>query len=287
MSELPAHRVRRSLLFVPGAEQRKLERATGAGADTLLLDLEDSVAPAQKEVARANVAAFLRRADFGECEAAVRVNAPGTPYFGDDVAAVVEAGGGCLLIPKCEGVHTLAAVAAVASAATRLLALIESPRGVASVAAIATGAGVEALCFGHADFTLEMGLAEADASRGVAYHARCNVAIAAKAAGVAPIDCVYMAVRDEEGFRRDAELGRDLGYEGKLCIHPRQVEIANEVYTPTAAQIDYATRVVEAWRQAEAESRGVFTLDDRMIDAPVVALQRKVLQRARRAGAVR
>jgi citrate lyase subunit beta/citryl-CoA lyase len=129
-----------------------------------------------------------------------------------------------------------------------------------------------------------MGLAEADASRGVAYHARCTLVIAAKACGVSAIDSVYLSVKDDAAFRQDAELGLSLGYDGKLCIHPRQVEIVNAVYTPRGYEIERALRVVEAWERAAREGRGVFALDGAMIDAPLVAVQRKILERARRAG---
>jgi len=283
-------RLRRSLLFVPGAETRKLERAREAGADTLLFDLEDSVAPQQKAAARAQVAAVLRAGGFGDTEAAVRVNAPGTADFEADVEAVLSAGGRALMLPKAESAAGIQHVGEVlrhydrAETATLLL-LIESPAGIANVLAIAAASPrVGALCFGHADFSLAIGLAEADAARGIVYHARCTMVIGAKAAGVTPIDCVHLAVKDEAAFREDAEIGLRLGFEGKLCIHPRQVQIANEVYTPAPAAIEHATRVVEAWQRAEAEGRGVFTLDDKMIDAPLVAVQRRVLERARRAG---
>ncbi len=142
----------------------------------------------------------------------------------------------------------------------------------------------EALCFGHADFSLSMGLTDADASRGIVYHARCNLVIAAKACGVPPIDSVVLSVKDEKAIREDAAVGAGLGFEGKLCIHPRQVEIVNEVYTPRPEQVEYALRVTEAWERARAEGRGVFALEGRMIDAPLVAVQERVLQRARRAG---
>jgi len=289
-------RLRRSLLFVPGAERRKLERACGAGADTLLLDLEDSVAPAQKADARQQVAAALRAGMFGETEAAVRVNAPGTPYFEDDVESMVLAGARVLLLPKSEtpgGVRAVVerlerlegTIPDARESPVQLLLLVESPAGITGALALGRSAPrVEALCFGHADFSLEMGLQETDASVGIGYHARCALVIAAKACGVAPIDSVHTEVRDETAFRRDAELGLRLGFEGKLCIHPRQVEIANEVYTPRQEQVEYALRVVGAAREAEAEGRGVFTLNGKMIDAPVIAAQRRVLSRARRAG---
>jgi len=287
--------MRRSLLFVPGAEPRKLEKAREAGADTLLLDLEDAVAPDRKADARANIAAALRAGTFGNTEAAVRINAPGTPYFEADLEAVIAAGGRTILLPKSESVEQIVAVArTIASleqqqptpgAATKLLLLVETPAGIANALALGGSTPrIEALCFGHADFSLSMGLTEADAARGIIYHARCNVVIAAKACGVAPIDCVHLAVKDEQAFREDAELGMRLGFEGKLCIHPRQVEITNAVYTPSREQIDYALRVIEGYERAQADGRGVFTLDGKMIDAPLVAVQRRVLERARRAG---
>jgi citrate lyase subunit beta/citryl-CoA lyase len=285
---------RRSLLFVPGAEPRKLERARETAADTLLFDLEDSVPPAQKADARAHVAAVIRAGDFGRTEAAVRVNAPGTEHFEADVEAVIASGGRTIMLPKAESADGVAAAAAALRAGeravggadgVRLLLLIESPAGIAAAVAIGRAAPhVEALCFGHADFSLQMGLGDADASRGVVYHARCTLAIAARACGIAPIDSVFLAVRDDAAFREDAALGCRLGFDGKLCIHPRQVEIVNDVYTPGPEQVEYANRVVEAWAQAAAEGRGVFALDGRMIDAPVVAVQRQVLARARRAG---
>jgi len=294
MNELAeATPLRRSLLFVPGAELRKLERAREAKADTLLLDLEDAVAPEQKEAARAHVATAVRSGAFGAIETAVRVNAPSTPYFEDDVEAVIEAGCRLILLPKAESATGIAAVEEKLRNAerrcgrggTRLLLLVESPRGIAEALALGRASSrIGGLCFGHADFSLSMGLSEADASRGVAYHARCSLVIAAKACDVAPIDTVFLAAKDEAGFRADAELGMQLGFDGKLCIHPRQAEIANEVYTPTAAQIDYASSVIDASQRAEAEGRGVFTLSGKMIDAPIVAVQRRVLERARRAG---
>jgi citrate lyase subunit beta/citryl-CoA lyase len=284
-------RLRRSLLFVPGGEPRKLEKARGAAADTLLLDLEDSVAPARKDEARGIVAAALRAGGFGDAEVAVRVNAPGTADFEADLEAVVAAGGSVLLIPKAESVESVAAIDArlrglgAGGERVRLLLLVETPAGIARALAIGGASPrVLGLCFGHADFSLAMGLPASDSSRGVVHHARCTLAIAAKACGVAPIDTVFLDVRDDAGFRDDAQLGLDLGFEGKLCIHPRQVEIANAVYTPGEEQIEYAQRVVEAWGRAEAEGRGVFALDGKMIDAPLVAVQLRVLERARLAG---
>jgi len=287
-------RLRRSLLFVPGADTRKLERARGSDADTLLFDLEDSVAPGQKAEARLQVAEALRGSGFGQPELAVRVNPPQTPWFEEDIEAVIGAGARCLMLPKAQSIEGVAeAVRTIETSerrreeheAVRLLALIETPAGVIRAAELgASSPRIEALCFGHADFSLEMGLTEPDPSRGSVLHARCQLAIAAKAAGVIPIDNIFPAVRDEDAFRADAELGRELGFEGKLCIHPAQVPIANQVYTPSPEEIERAQAIVEGWRRALGEGRGVFTIDNKMVDAPLAAVQERLLERARRAG---
>jgi citrate lyase subunit beta/citryl-CoA lyase len=291
MKEVP--QLRRSLLFVPGSEPRRLAKATSTGADTLLFDLEDSVAPTEKDRARTLVADALSAGEFGDTEPAVRVNSPDTPYFDEDLDAVVEAGTRAIMIPKCERTEVLAEIAGKLSVLERkhgrpevqILALVESAAGVAGALQMAGATErIDSMCFGHADFSLDMGLSEADASQGVVLHARCSVALAAKAARIAPIDTVYMAVRDEQAFREDTEVGCRLGFEGKLCIHPTHVKIANEVYTPTLTQVEHALRIVEAYQQAQAEGRGVFALDGKMIDAPVVAVQQRILTRARRAG---
>ena len=290
--------LRRSLFFVPGGEPRKLEKAPGLGADTLLLDLEDSVAPAEKEQARERVARGLAEGAFGGAEVAVRVNPPGTPFFEEDLEAAVLSGAHAIMLPKSESATALARVAEQIDAIERrrragsrrrvgILALVETATGIVSVGSLMVASDrIEALCFGHADFSRDMGLARADASVGSVFHARCALAIAARAGRVSPIDTVYLDPRDEKGFRGDAELGASLGFEGKLCIHPSQIAIANEVHTPTADQIDFARRVVEAALEAESGGRGVFTVDGKMVDAPLIAAQRRILERAQRAGVV-
>jgi citrate lyase beta subunit len=287
--------LRRSLLFVPG-EAKKIDKAKTAGADTLVFDLEDSIAADKKAAARAEVAAALRAGGFDKAELAVRVNGPSTPFFRSDLEAVIAAGAHAIMVPKADG-REIARAGETLEALERsleifgnrrvkVLALVESAVGIAQAMTLGGSPRVDGLCFGHADFSLDMGLADADASQGVVYHARCQLVIAAKACGVAPIDSVFLAVKDDTGFRKDAELGLRLGYEGKLCIHPRQVVITPEVYTPSRAEIDRAKQVVEAWEKAKADGRGVFAFDGKMVDAPVAAVQERVLERARRAGAI-
>lgn len=290
-----SHRLRRSLLFVPGGETRKLERAAEAGADTLLADLEDAVAPERKDDARRGVARWLEGLPADGAEPAVRINPRSTPWCDEDLAAVVGAGARAVMLPKCEAAQDVAWAAAALDGLEReappargrvgILALVESAAGVARAAEIAAASDrVEALCFGHADFSVGLGLADPDPSRGVVHHARCAVVIAARAAGRSPVDTVCLDVRDEAAFRADAERGLRLGFDGKLCIHPAQVAIANRVWTPSEEQIEAARRVLAAWREARERGVAVFALDGRMVDAPVVAMHERVLQRARHAG---
>lgn len=282
--------LRRSLLFVPGTATQRFAKAKASGADAILFDLEDSVPPDAKQRAREAVCVALSEGGFGDSEPAVRINAPGTPFHEDDLRATAAAGAQAIMVPKSEHAEDLRGVAAILDdlgTATRILALLETPLGVARALEVgAASPRIAALCFGHADFALEMGVPADDPSAGVLYHARCAVAVAARACGVQPVDNVCLAVRDEDALRRDVDVGMRLGYEGKLCIHPAQVTVANEMYTPTPEEIDYAHRVVSGWRAARAEGLGVFTLDGKMVDAPLVRAQERVLERASRAGLI-
>jgi len=287
--------LRRSLLFVPGAEQRKLDRSRESTADLLVFDLEDSVAPDHKARAREQVANHIRSVGSGGPEMAVRVNPLESSNFEADVEAMVSAGARTIMLPKSqrsEGLEQAAATAArleakleIPRGSIRLLALVETAAGIARVEMLAgADSRIDALCFGNADFSLDMGLPEADPSTGVLLHARCRLAIAAAAAKVAPIDGVCLAVRDTAAFLEEGNLALRLGFEGKLCIHPAQVEIANSIFTPTTDQIETALRVIERWKAAVADGKGVFTLDGKMIDSPLVDIHQRVIDRAKQAG---
>jgi citrate lyase subunit beta/citryl-CoA lyase len=290
-----AARLRRSLLFVPGAEPRKLDRSRDALADLLVFDLEDSVVPDQKQRARELVADRVRSGGSGGPELAVRVNPAESAYFEADLEAVVAAGARTIMLPKSESPEGLAQASATAarleaklevpSGSVRLLALVETAAGISRVETLAgADARIDALCFGNADFSLDMGLPEPDPATGVLLHARCRLAVAAAAAKVAPIDGVCLAVRDAAAFREEGRFALRLGFEGKLCIHPSQVEIANAIFTPTSEQVEIALRVIEGWEAAVADGRGVFALDGVMIDPPLVDIHQRVIDRARLAG---
>jgi len=290
-----AAQLRRSLLFVPGAEQRKLDRSREASADLLVFDLEDSVVPDHKARARELVADRIRGGRDGGPEMAVRVNPPESAYFEADLETVASAGVRTIMLPKSESPEGLAHASATAArleakleipdGSIRLLALVETAAGISRVEVLAASdPRIDALCFGNADFSLDMGLPEPDPASGVLLHARCRLAIAAAAAKVTPIDGVCLAVKDAAAFRDEGNFALRLGFEGKLCIHPAQVEIANSIFTPTASQIETALRVIEGWKSATAEGRGVFALDGKMIDPPLVDIHQRVINRARLAG---
>ncbi|MGE0809885.1 MAG: CoA ester lyase [Immundisolibacter sp.] len=270
----------RSALFVPGDDDRKLARATTAGADALIYDLEDAVAAERKADARQRVCAAL--AGPGPALRLVRVNALDTPWGAQDIRAVGAAGAHGVLIPKCDSPDALQqADALLAGSATRLVALIETPAGVFDLPALtAASPRLAALGFGHADFSHAAGLPDMRSDAGLVWHARAQIALAAKARGLLALDCVGLEVRDEAAFRADAALGRGLGYDGKLCIHPMQVAVVNALYAPDDATIAHAHRVLAAWDAARAQGQAVIAVDGRMVDAPVVAAARRTLARA-------
>ena len=286
--------LRRSLLFVPGCEEKRIEKALCSAADCIILDLEDAVAPEKKAYARQLVADTLRQLTAVEKEkVAVRINPPGSPFFEQDLGAVVTAGARNVMVPKCESPEVLAEIGESVMTLSdegfgpRLLALVETPMGVLNLRELASSSDlIDSISFGHADFSTEMGLANQDSSKGSIYHARCQVAITAKAFGLAPLDNVCLAIKELPLLEQDTQLGIDLGFEGKLCIHPAQLETVNRLYTPNDNQIEHALAVVSGWDECLLEGKGVFVYKGKMIDLPVVNLQKKVIDRATRAGLI-
>lgn len=288
-------RLRRSFLFVPGSEERKLAKAPGLGADAVILDLEDGVAPARKGEARTLIRAFLQAQNGGTIEWLIRVNGFHTPYFEADLEASVRAGPDALVIPKVDSPEVLQLVDAhlteteLASArpagSLKLFALIESARGILNAPAIAAATSrLLGLILGHADLSVDLGIRPGPAGEGIVQHARCQLVLAARAAGVDVVDTIYLNIQDHEGLRTEASQAAALGFTGKLAIHPAQLPIIHEAFTPSAERVRQAERVLETWRQAEAEGRGVCTLDGDLIERPVVEAERRVLERARQAG---
>jgi citrate lyase subunit beta/citryl-CoA lyase len=287
-------RLRRSLLFVPASSEKFFAKAKDSQADTLIFDLEDAVAPERKAAAREILRNVLQDPGLARFERAVRINGLDTPYFLDDVLTMVEAGADCLVIPKTNSVEIIRFVDQLVSLAEQrtgresgsvvLLPLIEQPEAIGNAFAIARATPrISAIAFGHGDFSAAMGIKAASSSEGIVFHARCQVVIAAKAAGVTPIDNVFLDIPNIDGLIAETRQGKHLGYEGKACIHPNQVEPVNAVYTPTLEEVAYAKELVAAFEQAVAEGKGAVAFQGRMIDEPIANIERMVLERARKA----
>ena len=288
-------RLRRSLLFVPASSERFLARAQNAQADSLIFDLEDAVAPERKALARETLKDVLSDSGFERFERTVRINALDTPYFLDDVLTMVEAGADGLVVPKTstpEGIRFVDKLVSLAEeragqapGSVALLPLIEQPQAIGNAFSLAQASPrLAGMAFGHGDFSLAMGIQAGPSSDGIVLHARCQVVTAAKAAGIVPIDNVYLDIPDVEGLVAETRQGKHLGYEGKACIHPSQIEPVNAVYTPGLEEVAYARDLLAAFDGAVAEGKGAVAFRGRMIDGPIADRERMVLERARKAG---
>jgi citrate lyase beta subunit len=284
----------RSKLFVPASRPELFAKALAGEADAISFDLEDAVQESRKVEARGTLQAFLKER-HGEPRGKViivRVNGLRTPHFEADVAAVAWPGVDMINLPKPESADAIRNAATVLAryeaerGITRpigILANIESPRGLRLAAEIATAdARVAGLQLGLGDLFEPSGIDRKDAQ--AVHSVQLAVRIAAAEAGRWVCDTVYAAVNDPEGFTREAEAARRLGYIGKSCIHPTQVPLANAVFRPSDAEIAAATRVVDAARDAQVRGVGAFLVDGRMIDLPFIERAEAILTAARRLG---
>ncbi len=259
----------RTLLFAPADRPERFAKAARAGAGLVVLDLEDAVIPERKPAARANVLEWL--AHDNTC--VVRINAAGTEWFDDDVRAVA-AHDCAVLVPKAEDPGQLEELAARLDPAPCVIALIETATGVLNAPRIAAAPGVRRLAFGNVDLAAQLGVAADD--RLALASARSEVVLACAAAGIpGPIDGVTTDVHDAEVLRADIEHARRLGFTGKLCIHPRQLAVADEVLRPSAEELAWARSIVEA-----PLMNGVAVVDGQMVDKPVLDRARRLLGNA-------
>ncbi len=273
-----------SFLFVPATRPERLTKALASGADLVIADWEDAVAPPDKNGARA---ALLRAVEaLPESERArvlVRVNAEGTPWFQDDLAALAQlTARGCAgcVVPKAERADTLAAVARAAGSAAALVPLVESVAGLDALDALAAAPQVARIAFGHLDFQVDAGM-ECAADEAELLPVRLAFVLASRRAGLAaPVDGVTVDVQGADRLAQDAERARRLGFGGKLCIHPAQVAPLHAAFDPTPEAVAQAQRVLQA---LQAGGGGVVQLDGRMVDAPVLRQAERTLARHARA----
>jgi citrate lyase beta subunit len=267
----------RSLLFAPGNDERKLQKALAAGADAVVADLEDAVPAGEKEAARTVARRVLGGAATGSLSA-VRVNALGTEYWEADLQAVADLELDVLVLPKA----IPDAVAALGPDGPPIVAIVETALGVRHAYETARLPRVAALVLGAVDLGLELGLEPRPDGQEVLY-ARSQLVVDSAAAGIrSPFDLVHVDTRDDEGLEAEARLARSLGFRGKACIHPAQIEIVNRVFSPTDEERVRARRVVEAYERGLADGRGAVALDGEMIDLPVVERARRVLAETER-----
>jgi citrate lyase subunit beta / citryl-CoA lyase len=271
-------RPRRSVLYMPGANERALEKAKTLPADALILDLEDAVAPDAKVAARERVCAAV--GSYGSREVAVRVNGLGTPWHADDLRAAGEAGPDAVVVPKvnsAEEVHAIEKALSHAPDHTAIWAMIETPVAVLSCASIAAASDrLTVLVLGTNDLAKELTAAQVP-GRAPLLGPLSTCVLAARATGRVILDGVYNDVRDLDGFAAECRQGREFGFDGKTLIHPGQVEPCNEIFAPSADEVAHAHRVIEAFEEAQHAGRGVATVDGRMIENLHVADAQRVL----------
>lgn len=253
-------RIARSFLFVPGDRPERFEKALASGAQDIILDLEDAVAPAAKAQARAAVAAWL---DTNQLPVLVRINAAQTEWYADDLHMLLSAPQAGVMLPKADA--TTLARTALALPGRRLVALLETVGGFMELPLLAVVPGLERIAFGSVDFAAESGIAdEGEALTSV----RTQIVLASCHAGlVPPIDGVSLNFIDEAQMRADAQRSRSLGFGGKLCIHPRQVAATHAAFLPSVEELAWARRVLTAF---EASGGAATAVDGKMIDKPVV-----------------
>jgi len=276
----------RSWLFAPGNHPRRVEKALGLDADAVILDLEDAVAVAEKEATRPMVVAALQGPR--NCLGYIRVNAYETDFCFGDLQAVVKPGVDGIMLPKLETVDQIKSVDWLVSQLERdaglpvggldILPIVETGLGVANARAIAeAGTRVRRLSFGAGDYAKDMAMNWTRAESEMA-HARAEVALASRAGGLdAPIDTVWIHIGDTDGCKASAQTVSDMGYQGKLCIHPEQIGPVNDVFTPSEDQVAFAEKVVAAFDEAEAKGLASIQVDGYFVDYPIVDQARRTL----------
>jgi len=262
---------RRSVLYMPGANTRALEKARSLPADALIFDLEDAVAPDAKDAARTNVVLAAESKAYGKREIVIRCNGIATPWGEPDIAAIAKSGADALLVPKVESAAEVTHVVSLldtagAPASLAVWAMMETPKGMLRAEEIAGSHPRLALfVMGTNDLVKDM-RAQHTPTRLPLITALGIGMLAARAHGLAILDGVYNDIKDVEGFRAVCRQGVEMGFDGKTLIHPSQIEPCNEIFAPSAEELAMAGRIVAAFRQAQAEGKGVVTVDGRMIE---------------------
>jgi len=286
-------RARRALLYMPGDDRHKIEKALTLGVDCICMDMEDGVALNHKAEARRIIAAALGELDFGRAERLVRINPVGSGLEAEDLEQVLAARPDGIVVPKVETAEQPAWVSGKIEAAElahgwpiksiAMLAVVESAKGILNLKEIAAASRLQALVFGAEDLAADLGAVRTPAAWEV-FYARSALVTAAAANGLQAIDMVSVDFTDLEGLRQQAAFGVQMGFSGKQTIHPNQVAPVQAAFTPDDESVARARRLVAAFEAHQNEGTGAFALDGRMIDMPLVKAARNVLARAQAGG---
>jgi citrate lyase subunit beta/citryl-CoA lyase len=277
-----ALRPRRSVLYMPGSNEKALEKAKGLPADALILDLEDAVAPDAKPEARERVCAAVADGGYGRRELTIRANGIGTPWHEDDLRAAAQAGPDAVVVPKVNSAANVRAIEGALEAGgapdrTRIWAMLETPVAMLHAEEIcAASERLAVLVMGTNDLAKELHAVRVP-SRQPLLPGLGLCLLAARATGKVILDGVYNDIKDEAGFLAECRQGREMGFDGKTLIHPSQVEPCNGVFAPGADEVELAERIIAAFEEAQAEGRGVVTVDGRMVENLHVEEARRVL----------
>lgn len=283
-------RLRRSMLYVPGNNPGMIRDAQIYGSDSIMFDLEDSVSLNEKDAARNLVYEALKTSDFGKTEVLVRVNGLNTPFGRDDFETIVRAKPDAIRLPKTETaedvyeaddvIMQIEKQIGMEHGTIKLMAAVESALGVINAYKIATASSrLIGIAIGAEDFVTD--LKTTRSKEGVELlTARSQIVFAARAAGIDALDTVFSDANDEEGFIREANLIKQLGFDGKSLINPRQINILHQIYTPTEKEIKNSIQIIEAAREAETRGLGVVSLNGKMVDKPIINRAYRVLELA-------
>lgn len=295
---IPDTQIRRALLFMPGDDRKKISKGAALGVDTLIMDLEDGVALSNKEIARQTVLEVLadKSIDFGKSERLVRINPPRKGLQAADIAVTIQGRPDGYVLPKVENArevqqvsHTLLErelIMGIEPQSIRLLAIIETARGIVNIKEIAQAdSRLVALIFGAEDLAASMGAIRSPEGQEVMY-AKSAVVLHAAAFGLQAIDTPYIRYQDLDGLRIETDMARRMGYTGKLAIHPSQVSVIADVFTPSDAEIAYAQALIVAHDEHQASGTGVFAFESKMIDMPMIRAAENVIARAKAAGKI-
>ncbi len=286
--------MRRSMLFLPGNNPNMLINGSCFGADAVIFDLEDAVSPQEKDAARILVRNTMKYMDFSGCEIIVRINSIDTDYWKKDLDIILPERPDLILLPKTntpddvllvnEYMSQIEKTCGMENEIVGLVPLIETALGVENSYRIASCCSrVKALFLGAEDLTADLQCKRTKESREIEY-ARTRLVVAARAAGIDVYDTPFIDVNDDEGIVEDAKIAKQLGFTGKASISPRHIEVINEVFSPTAAEIDYAYEVIEAIRLAKQMGKGAISLHGKMVDAPIVARAERIISMAEALG---